>query len=85
MAKADAVTVIGEASAVTVKAEQVPGEEGASELGAGIDEAGGDEEVRTLVAKVVRPVELATTCPLQVPNSIWHFFATSQSSLVLPQ
>jgi hypothetical protein len=83
--------VTAAADSVMVTAEQVLGARDMAELegtseeekmplddGAVVDELGLDEEARTLVDKVVRAAELETTCPLQVPNSLWHFFATSQ-------
>lgn len=74
------VTVTEEADLVTVMAEQVFGEEDTaiddSEIGVAEDGAG--EGLLTLVVKVVRPTVLDAAFPLQVPNSFWHRFATSQ-------
>lgn len=61
---AGSVTVIDDAGSVTVTAEQVA--------------SGADGGATVAVVKVVGALELEAPCPVQVPNSFWHLFATAQ-------
>jgi hypothetical protein len=72
LAKLDGLTDVE----TSLDEEELAGLEMATEVGMPLDEVGASERVRILVDKVVRPIELEATCPLQVPNSFWHFFAS---------
>jgi hypothetical protein len=65
LAKLDGLTDVE----TSLDEEELAGLEMATEVGMPLDEVGASERVRILVDKVVRPIELEATCPLQVPNS----------------